>query len=754
MEDSKFVKPKSRFPDVKAEYDKVLQFVQEKRGDQVRRIVDGESKVFTLALDDVLEYLSDLELVTDIMKNATFYKDLVARAVDAEVQKLEKEDEKNGIQRKSEAEMDIKELQNSMRKRRLEMIKKEKEDVQAGFPAELFRDFEVRLLPLSSAKPIKLREVRAEHIGSLIQMSGIVTKVTDVQPLMRVAAYVCDECGCESYQTVKGREYTPLKKCPSEICEKNKSEGKLFPQTRASRFQKFQEIRLQEESSEVPVGHIPRTMTILAIGEQCRACRPGESVSVIGIYLPIPITGFRGFHAGLTTEVYLDLMDLQVKKQNYDKMTISDEIQKEIDQKSEEKDIYNMLSSSISPEIYGLADVKKALLIALVGGETRHLPDIKIRGDINVLLMGDPGVAKSQLLKYIVRLAPRGVYTTGKGSSGVGLTAAVLRDNLTGELSLEGGALVLADKGVCCIDEFDKMEESDRTTIHEVMEQQSVSVAKAGIITTLNARAAIIAAANPVLGRWNKAYSAEHNLGLPQTLISRFDLTFVILDQPDEDNDRNLGAHITHVHQKSCAPPLSLEFEPFSQEFLRAYIAKARSFSPSVPHSLVDYIVSSYVAMRQESNVTSSARDHTDARQRFCSPRMLVSLLRLCMALARIHFRSQITRSDVEEAIRLLYESKRSSASEKEDKKRSEDDISAAFQIVKDYAQTHEVNEIKTRELQRSLALKSITPEVFHRMVEQYTALGVLTWKTASKDAIKITDTELAPAKPRKRSNV
>lgn len=286
-------------------------------------------------------------------------------------------------------------------------------------------------------------------------------------------------------------------------------------------------------------------------------------------------------------------------KKSYTDFTLTEELLEEVEEKADDPDVYDNLSASIAPEIFGHEDIKKALMLLLVGGVTRTQKDnMKIRGDINILLMGDPGVAKSQLLKHIAHVAPRGIYTTGKGSSGVGLTAAVLRDPQTGETTLEGGALVLADMGICCIDEFDKMEDADRTAIHEVMEQQSVSIAKAGITTTLNARTAVLAAANPVAGRWNKALKPETNLGIETALLSRFDLTFVILDKPDEDHDESLARHVTFVHRENKHP--DLEFEPFSSQFLRAYVSRAKQFEPFIPQDLTEHIISDYISLRQE----------------------------------------------------------------------------------------------------------------------------------------------------------
>ncbi|KNC20650.1 hypothetical protein FF38_01467 [Lucilia cuprina] len=279
---------------------------------------------------------------------------------------------------------------------------------------------------------------------------GVVTRVSEVKPAVVVSAYSCESCGNEAFQHVVSKQFMPLQECPSDECRINNNKGQLVPQTRASKFVSFQEVRIQELADQVPVGHIPRSLTVHIKGPLVRSVNPGDSVDISGIYMPRPYSGFRGLRAGLITDTYLEVQYVHSLKQQYEQQLL--ELQKRpvimeaVNKLKEEGNVYEKLASSIAPEIYGHLDVKKALLLMLVGGAQKSIKDgMKIRGNLNMCLMGDPGVAKSQLLKFIVKLTPRGVYTTGRGSSGVGLTAAVMRDPVTDEMILEGGALVLAD---------------------------------------------------------------------------------------------------------------------------------------------------------------------------------------------------------------------------------------------------------------------------------------------------------------------
>ncbi|KAJ2225598.1 DNA replication licensing factor MCM7 [Coemansia sp. RSA 1722] len=545
-----------------------------------------------------------------------------------------------------------------------------------SFPAVLTRRYTVRFIPRASQHAQAVREIGASQIGHLVTVRGIVTRVSDVRPAMIVAAYLCDACGSEVFQEVKTRQFTPLTQCQSARCVENKSRGKLHRQTRGSRFLRFQEVKLQEMTDQVPMGDIPRTLTIHCYEGSVRQLNPGDVAHVAGVFLPQPYTGFRAMRAGLLADTLIEAHHVQPLKKRYDQLAdeLTPEMYMRLAQLSSDPDAYSRVARAIAPEIFGHEDVKKALLLLMVGAPTKRTRDgMSIRGDINICLMGDPGVAKSQLLRFVAKVAPRGVYTTGRGSSGVGLTAAVMRDSVTGEMVLEGGALVLADNGICAIDEFDKMDESDRTAIHEVMEQQTISISKAGITTTLNARTSILAAANPARSRYNPRMTPEENINLPAALLSRFDVLFLMLDRPNHDDDLLLARHVAYVHAHGCHPEpenSGPEGSEVDVTLLKHFIAAARARSPVLPRVVADYVVGAYVQLRQQyktalalatsrrtagrSAIDTGAGNAGRSNIGNTTPRTLLAILRLAQAHARVRGADAVSTEDVDEALRLM----------------------------------------------------------------------------------------------------
>ncbi|KAF5387543.1 hypothetical protein D9757_006542 [Collybiopsis confluens] len=638
---------------------------------QLQRIANREQQMLIIDLEDIHSHQENVaELVASILENTRRYVTLFSEVVDKIIPEPTKD-----ISQYDEV-LDVILHQRRERNER-------ESDAENTFPDHLLRRYNLYFQPLKSDISFAVREVHGSHLGHFITVRGIVTRVSEVKPLLQVNAYTCDVCGSETFQDISNKTFMPILDCQNaNECKKNNITGTLHMQTRACRFSPFQEVKIQELADQVPVGHIPRSMSVHVNGNITRMMNPGDVVHLGGIFLPTPYTGFQAIRAGLLTDTYLEVHHIHQEKKQYADMELTPEMQRTIDDMKSDPSLYTKLAQSIAPEIYGHEDVKKALLLLLIGGVTKITADgLKIRGDINVCLMGDPGVAKSQLLKYISKIAPRGVYTTGKGSSGVGLTAAVMRDPVTDEMVLEGGALVLADNGICCIDEFDKMEESDRTSIHEVMEQQTISISKAGISTTLNARTSILAAANPLYGRYNLKLSPVENINLPAALLSRFDLLFLILDKPTREDDERLAEHVTYVHMHNTHPDLGIEI--VQPNIMRHYIAAARNIRPTVSQRVSSYVVDSYVKLRKKSKIdVEENNSHT-----YTSARTLLGILRLAQALARLRFSESVEHEDVDEALRLM-ECSKESLMEDNDQDREPDRsaTSKIFRLIKGMA--------------------------------------------------------------------
>ena len=500
------------------------------------------------------------------------------------------------------------------------------DDIEYGSSTTFYA--RLRSLP----ETIPLRDLKAEHIGKLVMIEGILTRASPIRQLLAEAVYQIGDR--EAYLKVE----SPLEQV---ALPGPKKKVKLLLER--CKFTDWQKLTIQEKPEDLPPGQLPRSIDVIVTEDLVDKARPGDRVSVVGIVKvyqekPSSISSFS---------IYIEANNIEVAESGLEGVEITPEDEKKILELAKDPEIYKKIINSIAPSIYGNEDIKEAIAYQLFGGVPKVYPDgVRVRGDIHILLIGDPGTAKSQLLKYVARLAPRGIYTSGKGSTAAGLTAAVVRDKTSGEFYLEAGALVLSDKGIACIDELDKMNPQDRVSMHEAMEQQTISIAKAGIVATLNARCAILAAANPRFGRYIPERGFNENIDekkLPPTILSRFDLIFVIRDVPDEKTDAELADHVLDL-QSGNEERIGEIIPP---DLLRKYIAYAReNVHPRLSEEAKRKIREFYLEMRSKAKGGLSPVPIT--------PRQLESLVRLTEARARMALREVATAEDAEAAIRLM----------------------------------------------------------------------------------------------------
>ncbi|KAJ8613175.1 hypothetical protein MRB53_037041 [Persea americana] len=528
-----------------------------------------------------------------------------------------------------------------------------------------------RVRPFNLSTTTNLRELNPGDMDRVVSIKGLVIRTTPVIPDMREAFFQCGVCNHTLLVEIARGKIAEPTICPREQC---KQVNAMQIVHNRSMFSDKQVIKLQETPDSIPDGQTPHSVSLCVYNELVDFCKAGDRIEVTGIFKCNQVR--VNPRQRTVKNVYKTFIDvLHIKKSDKKRLgadsstleqqlseqaasgveevrKISEEEEVKIKQTAERADVYELLSRSLAPSIWEMDDVKKGILLQLFGGTNKSFEKgghPKYRGDINILLCGDPSTSKSQILQYVNKIAPRGVYTSGKGSSAVGLTAYVTRDPETRQLVLESGALVLSDGGVCCIDEFDKMSDATRSVLHEVMEQQTVSIAKAGIITTLNARTSILASANPIGSKYNPNLSVPQNIDLPPTLLSRFDLVYLVLDRIEEQTDRRLAKHLVSMYLEDT-PDNANSQEILPVEFLTAYISYAKAHcQPRITEGAQEELVKAYVAMRKLGEDVRAAERRITA-----TTRQLESMIRLAEAHAKMQLSDEVTRADVIEAVRLI----------------------------------------------------------------------------------------------------
>ena len=512
---------------------------------------------------------------------------------------------------------------------------------------------------------IPIRDLRSKDLLKFISIEGMIRKVTEVRPRITDAAFLCMRCEHVINRPQIGAKFDEPKFCESETCGKS---GPFKILIDLSTFIDSQKLQVQESPENLKGGTQPQSLDIDVDDDLAGHSTPGARVIINGVLRSNQRTTREG--KSTTYDIILQANSIEYIDTEFNELDISLEEEEEILKLSSDPEIYNNIIKSIAPSIYGYEDIKEALAMQLFSGVPKNLPDgTRVRGDIHMLLVGDPGIAKSQMLRYMVKLAPRGVFASGKSASSSGLTAAAVKDDLgDGRWTLEAGALVMADMGIAAIDEMDKMHPDDRSALHEAMEQQTISVAKAGIIATLKSRCALLGAANPKYGRFDRYEGIAQQINMPPALLSRFDLIFLLLDTPDVTRDMNIATHIVNAHragemseQRINLPTSTVtanqvdvkmgvilpEIDP---DIMRKYIAYARkNVYPILENNAHSHLIDFYMSLRKMGEGTNSPVPVT-ARQ-------LEALVRLTEASARVRLSNVATIDDAIRTTRIVYSS-------------------------------------------------------------------------------------------------
>ncbi len=506
----------------------------------------------------------------------------------------------------------------------------------------------------------EIRAIRAEHLNTLVSVQGMVRKATDVRPKIERAVFVCQRCGAETEVPQGDAGFQEPYQC--ESCERQ-GPFKLDPER--SEFVDSQKLRIQESPEGLAGGETPQSIDVHVADDITGEVTPGDHVTVTGV---LRLDQSEGSNESPGFDLYMEGTSVVIEDEEFDEMNITEEDKQQIVEISNRENIYEQMVDSMAPSIYGHRQAKLAMILQLFSGVTKHLPDeSRIRGDLHMLLIGDPGTGKSALISYVQNIAPRSVYTSGKGSSSAGLTAAAVRDDFGDgqQWTLEAGALVLADQGVAAVDELDKMAADDRSAMHEALEQQKISISKAGINATLKARCSLLGAANPKYGRFDQYEPIGEQIDLEPALISRFDLIFTVTDEPDPEEDAKLAQHILQTNyagelntqQEQLASANHTEEEVDAEtgtvapaidaSLLRKYIAYSRrNCYPTMTDEAREAIEEFYVDLRAEGQGEDAPVPVT-ARQ-------LEALVRLGEASARVRLSDTVEVEDAERVIEIV----------------------------------------------------------------------------------------------------